>query len=175
MVLIRFFDYKKVKHWSIDGRSTEFICYICNSKHGYMKKNMLISLFFLFFSTLFSFAGQIGKATFYSHRMKGHHTTDGGKYQPDSLTCAHRTLPFGTLLRVRNPANNKEVIVRVTDRGPHRRNVLIDLSYSAARQLDMIRQGIASVEITTIESLPSWKFALPQDSIVALNNNVYNR
>jgi len=170
MVLIRFFDYKKVKHRCLNDSYTDIIYYICHSKHGFMKKNMLISLFFLFFSTLFSFAGQIGKASFYSHKMKGHHTTDGGKYQPDSLTCAHRTLPFGTLLRVRNPANNKEVIVRVTDRGPHRRKFLIDLSYSAAKQLDMIRQGIASVEITKLDSLPSWKFVLPQDSIVALNS-----
>lgn len=131
---------------------------------------MLISLFFLFSSTLFAFAQQKGKASFYSHRMKGHHTSDGGKYQPDSLTCAHRTLPFGTLLRVRNPKNNKEVIVRVTDRGPHRRNFLIDLSYSAAKKLDIIREGITSVEITKLDSLPGWRFALPQDSVVALNN-----
>jgi len=138
---------------------------------------MIISLFFLFFSTLFAFAGQKGKASYYSHRMKGHHTSDGGKYQPDSLTCAHRSLPFGTLLKVRNPKNNKEVIVRVTDRGPHRRNFLIDLSYSAARQLDIIREGVASVEISKLDSFPNWNFALPQDSVIALNSNgiVVNR
>jgi rare lipoprotein A len=137
-----------------------------------MKKNIVISFFFLLISTLFSFAGQIGKATFYSHKMKGHHTSDGGKYLPDSMTCAHRSLPFGTLLKVRNPTNNKEVIVRVTDRGPHRKRFLIDLSYSAAKQLDIIREGFASVEITKLDSIaPSWKFALPQDSIVAMNNN----
>ncbi len=122
-------------------------------------------------STLFTFAQQKGKASFYNHKMKGHHTSDGGKYQPDSLTCAHRTLPFGTLLKVRNPSNNKEVIVRVTDRGPHRKNFLIDLSYSAARQLDIIREGIASVEIIKLDSLPNWKFTFPQDSTVALNGN----
>lgn len=142
-------------------------------KIGYIKKNVVISFIFLFISTLFSFAVQHGKATFYSHRMKGHHTSNGGKYQPDNMTCAHRFLPFGTLLRVRNPKNNREVIVKVTDRGPHRRNVLIDLSYSAAKQLDILREGIASVEITKFDSVfvPDWQIALPKDSIFALNNN----
>jgi rare lipoprotein A len=137
-----------------------------------MKKNVLISLFFLFFSTLFAFAGQIGKASFYSHKLKGKHTSNGGKYHPDSLTCAHRSLPFGTLLRVFNPVNNKEVIVRVTDRGPHRKNVLIDLSYSAAKQLDIVRQGIASVIVEEIDSLPSWKNVLNKEPVIAMNNGV---
>jgi rare lipoprotein A len=137
-----------------------------------MKKNILISLFFLFFSTLFAFAGQIGKASFYSHKLKGKHTSNGGKYQPDSLTCAHRSLPFGTLLRVFNPNNNKEVIVRVTDRGPHRKNVLIDLSYSAAKQLDIVRLGIASVIVEEIDSIPSWKNVLNKEPIIAMNNGV---
>ena len=133
-----------------------------------MKKNIVISLFFLFFSTLFAFAGQIGKASFYSHKLKGKHTSNGGKYHPDSLTCAHRSLPFGTLLRVLNPVNNKEVIVRVTDRGPHRKNVLIDLSYSAAKQLDIVRQGIASVIVEEIDSIPNWKNALTKEPIIAM-------
>ena len=137
-----------------------------------MKKNLLISLFFLFFSTLFAFAGQIGKASFYSHKLKGKHTSNGGKYNPDSLTCAHRSLPFGTLLRVFNPVNNKEVIVRVTDRGPHRKNVLIDLSFSAAKQLDIVRQGIASVIVEEIDSIPSWKNVLNKEPIIAMNNGV---
>lgn len=136
-----------------------------------MKKNILISIFFFFFSTLFSFAGQIGKATFYSHKLKGRHTSDGGKYHPDSLTCAHRSLPFGTILRVFNPTNNKEVFVKVTDRGPHRKGLLIDLSYSAAKKLDIIGQGIASVIITELDSMPIWQFANPQDSIMAMNSN----
>ena len=136
-----------------------------------MKKNVLISLIFLFFSTIFAFAQHKGKATFYSNKLKGRHTSNGGKYQPDSLTCAHRTLPFGTLLRVFNPTSNKEVIVKVTDRGPHHRGVLIDLSYSAAKQLDMVRQGIASVIITEIDSIPNWQNALTKESVIAMNND----
>jgi len=145
-----------------------FPIFVTQNKEN-MKKNVLISLIFLFFSTLFAFAGQKGKASFYSHKLKGRHTSDGGKYQPDSLTCAHRSLPFGTLLRVFNPINNKEVIVKVTDRGPHRRGFLIDLSYSAAKQLDMVRQGIASVIITEIDSIPGWKLDI--EPVIAMNNN----
>jgi rare lipoprotein A len=136
-----------------------------------MKKNILLSLFFFFISTIFAFATQHGKASFYSHKLKGRHTSDGGKYQPDSLTCAHRTLPFGTLLKVTNPKNNKEVIVRVTDRGPHQRRLMIDLSYSAAKQLDIIREGIASVIITKLDSIPTWQINMPTDSILAMNSH----
>lgn len=93
--------------------------------------------------------------------MHGRKTSDGGKYNKDSLTCAHRTYPLGTILKVRNPKNNKEVIVKVTDRGPHRRNLIIDLSYAAAKEIDIIRDGIAPVEISKIEETPSE----PKDSL----------
>jgi rare lipoprotein A len=61
---------------------------------------------------------QKGKATFYSRKATGARTANGERLHHDSLTCAHRTYPFGTMLRVKNPANGKEVVVRVTDRGP---------------------------------------------------------
>jgi len=67
-------------------------------------------------------------------------------------------LPFGTILKVRNPKNDKEVIVIVTDRGPHQKRLMIDLSYSAAKQLDIIRQGIAQVEMTKLNAMP---FVIP--------------
>ena len=171
MVLFRFFAIKNVKPGVDDDGYSVFIYYICITNKEIMKKNVLISLIFLFFSTIFAFAQQKGKATFYSHKLKGRHTSNGGKYQPDSLTCAHRSLPFGTLLRVFNPISNKEVIVKVTDRGPHRRGVLIDLSYSAAKQLDIVRQGIASVIITEIDSIPNWQNALTKESVIAMNND----
>lgn len=63
----------------------------------------------------------------------------------DSLTCAHRTYPFGTMLKVTNPANGKSVIVRVTDRGPYVKGRIIDLSARAAREIGIIAQGIAPV------------------------------
>jgi rare lipoprotein A len=119
-----------------------------------MIRFLQLILLFFFISTTISFAQQRGNASFYSHKMHGRHTSDGGKYHPDSLTCAHRSYPFGTILRVRNPKNDKQVIVKVTDRGPHQRRLLIDLSYSAAKELDIVRAGIAAVEIIKLDSLP---------------------
>ena len=70
---------------------------------------------------------QQGKATFYSKRATGSRTANGERLHHDSLTCAHRTYPFGTMLRVYNPANGRSVVVRVTDRGPFVRGRIIDL------------------------------------------------
>ncbi len=107
-----------------------------------------------------SSASQKGKASYYSKRATGNHTASGEKVHHDSLTCAHRTHPFGTLLKVRNLANGKEVIVKVTDRGPFGRGRVIDLSYRAAKELDMLAQGVGTVEVSVYheEAVP---FELP--------------
>ena len=88
---------------------------------------------------------QSGKASYYSKKMSGRKTASGERLHHDSLTCAHRTYPFGTLLKVTNPANGKQVIVRVTDRGPYVRGRIIDLSVRAAQEIGIIAQGIAPV------------------------------
>lgn len=93
---------------------------------------------------------KVGNATYYGDRWHGRRTADGSSYHKDSLTCAHRTLPFGTLLHVRNPKNGKVVVVKVTDRGPYRANTIVDLSKAAAQQIDMIRSGVAQVEVTQV-------------------------
>jgi len=96
------------------------------------------------------FSGDVGKASYYSYKLTGKRMSNGARYHPDSLFCAHRNYPLGSLLKVRNPKNNKEVIVKVTDRGPHVRNRIIDLSYRAAKLLEITGQGIALVEITPV-------------------------
>lgn len=93
---------------------------------------------------------KVGNATYYGDRWHGRRTASGSSYNKDSLTCAHRTLPFGTLLHVRNPKNGKVVVVKVTDRGPYRSNTIVDLSKAAAEQIDMIRAGVAQVEVTQV-------------------------
>lgn len=98
------------------------------------------------------FSQQKGKASFYSDRFQGRKTSSGKPYHRDSLTCAHRTFPLGTILEVINPENGKKVIVEVIDRGPYTRSKIIDLSYAAAKQLGIIRKGIAMVE------LAEWEF-----------------
>ncbi len=88
-----------------------------------------------------------GKASYYSKRSTGARTASGERLHHDSLTCAHRNYPFGTLLKVTNLSNGKEIIVKVTDRGPYGRGRIIDLSYGAARELGMLAQGVAMVEV----------------------------
>ncbi len=125
-----------------------------------------ISLFItLVISVLFSFSysQKSGKASFYAHKFHGRKTSSGLPYHRDSLTCAHRTLPFGTLLEVINPKNNKSVIVKVTDRGPFIKNRLIDLSYAAAKELDIIRQGVALIEMRKWEVKPFIPLIIPFD------------
>ncbi|MGV8964220.1 MAG: septal ring lytic transglycosylase RlpA family protein [Candidatus Saccharimonadaceae bacterium] len=108
--------------------------------------------FFILISAL-SFAQKSGKASFYHKKFEGRKTSSGINYNSDSLTCAHRTLPFGTRLKVVNPENNNFVIVKVTDRGPFVKSRLIDLSYAAAERLGIIAQGVAHIEFTKLHEL----------------------
>ena len=91
-----------------------------------------------------------GKASYYGNKFHGRRTSDGSRYHKDSLTCAHRTLPFGTLLKVRNQKNGREVVVKVTDRGPFGPGRIVDLSMAAAREIGMVQQGVVPVEVTRV-------------------------
>ncbi len=91
-----------------------------------------------------------GVASYYSDKFHGRKTASGERYHRDSFTCAHLRYPFGTLLKVRNPANDRECVVRVTDRGPYTRKYTIDLSRAAARHLDFVHLGHTRVEITPL-------------------------
>jgi len=115
--------------------------------------SVLISLSIVCFAPLLAQKKQKGKASYYSKRATGARTSSGERLHHDSLTCAHRTFPFGTKLKVTNPQNGKWVIVRVTDRGPFRHNRIIDLSYGAARELDMLRQGVAMVIVEPVSEM----------------------
>ncbi len=101
-------------------------------------------------------------ATFYSRCFNGRRTSSGERYDRLDFTCAHKTLPFNTLLKVTNPKNNKSVVVRVNDRGPFRRHRQLDLSYAAAKEIDMVRAGVMSLLVQII----------PNDS---LNTNLVER
>ena len=89
-----------------------------------------------------------GNASYYSDKLHGRRMANGEPYNKDSMTCAHRKFPFGTRLKVRNPLNDRTVIVRVTDRGPFSKRFIIDLSRAAARELGIIAAGFSLVEIT---------------------------
>ena len=95
-------------------------------------------------------AQQRGKASFYSRQATGARTSSGERLRHNDFTCAHRTHPFGTKLRVKNLNNGKEVVVRVNDRGPFGRGRIVDLSWGAAKALGMLSQGVVAVEVTPV-------------------------
>ena len=108
------------------------------------------TMLFMCYTAIVAGQQQVGKATFYSKRATGARTASGERLHHDSLTCAHRTYPFGSLLKVINVNNGKEVVVRVTDRGPFGKGKIIDLSWLAAQQLGILSQGVASVIVEPV-------------------------
>lgn len=97
---------------------------------------------------------QIGIASWYGKLFDGKETASGQKFNMSAMTCAHRTLPLGSLVRVTNLRNHKSVIVRVNDRGPVPDNRVIDLSYAAAGSLGLRSAGIAPVRIELVSTNP---------------------
>jgi rare lipoprotein A len=91
-----------------------------------------------------------GRAAYYSKDYQGV-TSSGARYDPTKFTCAHRTLPFGTRLRVSDPRTHRSVVVTVNDRGPFDKGRVIDLSFAAATALHMQGRGVIRVT-ATIES-----------------------
>lgn len=86
-------------------------------------------------------------ASYYGRELAGRRTASGERFNPSALTAAHRSLPFGTRLRVTNPQNGRSVIVRINDRGPFVRGRGLDVSLGAAQVLGFVGQGTARLEI----------------------------
>ncbi len=99
---------------------------------------------------------QIGKASWYGRMFQGHATANGESFNMNDLTCAHRSLPMGALVRVTNLTNSKTVVVRVNDRGPMLRSRVVDLSYAAARFLGFggSAGGTAPVKLELLKDDP---------------------
>lgn len=116
-------------------------------------KQFKILLFILVASTLSVQASDNfeGAASFYADKFEGRKTANGEIYIHNKYTCAHKTLPFGTVLKVTNLTNNKSVVVTVNDRGPYIGTRVIDLSKSAAQQIKMVNQGVAKVSIQVLK------------------------
>ncbi|MDR3705980.1 MAG: septal ring lytic transglycosylase RlpA family protein [Paludibacteraceae bacterium] len=130
-------------------------------------KAYYLLILILFTYVLGVFAQKIGTASFYGKRLHGRHTNSGEKLDNSSFTAAHKTLPFGTLVRVTNLKNNKSVVVKINDRGRFKRGRVIDLTYAAAKEIDMLRDGIANVQL---DVLPSDSIMVVPDSLDAYNN-----
>ncbi|MDJ0644117.1 MAG: septal ring lytic transglycosylase RlpA family protein [Erythrobacter sp.] len=91
-----------------------------------------------------------GIASYYGRRFHGRRTANGERFDMRAMTAAHRTLPFGTRVRVTNPRNGRSVVVRVNDRGPFIRGRSIDLSRAAAEKIGMISRGHARVKLEIV-------------------------
>ena len=126
------------------------------------QKIIFILATILSLTTTTALAQNKGKASYYGNKFHGRRTSDGSRYHKDSLTCAHRTLPFGTLLKVRNQKNGREVVVKVTDRGPFGPGRIVDLSMAAAREIGMVQQGVVPVEVTRVGHVNDSKLLMAQ-------------
>jgi rare lipoprotein A len=94
---------------------------------------------------------QEGKASYYSSKLHGRKTASGETYNENKLTAAHKSLPFGTKIRVLNKDNGRSVLVSINDRGPFVKKRILDLSYFAAKQLGMLRSGISNIKMEILQ------------------------
>lgn len=114
-------------------------------------KNLLFTIAFSFLAASAFAQIQTGKASFYADKFDGKPTASGEKYRHNKLTGAHKTLPFGTIVRITNVANNESVEVTINDRGPYVDDRIIDLSKAAAEKLGFVSQGLAEVKLEVID------------------------
>jgi rare lipoprotein A len=141
-----------------------------------MNKLYLLT-FCLLGPVLFSVAQtQTGKASFYADKFEGHTTASGEKYKGSKLTAAHKTLPFGTKVRVTNLENGNTVDVEIIDRGPYVDGRVIDLSKAAAEKLGFINLGIADVKIEVIDAGSGKSKSQPVtiDNVAVSENEYYD-
>jgi len=95
---------------------------------------------------------ETGMASYYAGKFQGRKTASGERYDGRKMTAAHRTLPFNTYVKVTNDSNDKSVIVKINDRGPHIKNRIIDLSYDAAKTIGLVSMGTGRVRIEVVKS-----------------------
>lgn len=95
---------------------------------------------------------QVGKASWYGRVFQHHRTASGEPYDMNDLTAAHRSLPLGSWVKVTNLRNERSVMVRINDRGPVKKNRIIDLSYGAAKILGMGSSGVSSVRLDIVDT-----------------------
>jgi len=95
-------------------------------------------------------ATEEGLASYYGTEFHGRRTSNGETFDKDALTAAHRTYPFNTMLRITNLKNGMQIDVRVNDRGPVKPERIVDLTYGAAKEIDMVRDGLARVRVEVL-------------------------
>lgn len=136
------------------------------TKHKHYCLHFLVLMFMLLSAGATTQAQLLskGKASYYSDFLHGMKMSNGIPYHRDSMTCAHLSLPFGTLLKVHNLRNGREVVVEVTDRGPFCKKYILDLSRAAAKKLGILGRGYAPVEVSLYVPCEP-PFRLPEEEI----------
>jgi len=122
-----------------------------SSVKKYLRLSPILILFLMYGCAGSKFTEE-GKASYYSNKLAGRKMANGEKYNPKKLTAAHKTLPFGTRIKVTNLETKKSVKVKVTDRGPFTPGRILDLSYSAADKLNIVKAGVAPIKLKVIKS-----------------------
>lgn len=106
---------------------------------------------------------EVGKAGYYADSLHGRKTASGEKYDKNEFTCAHKSLPFGTKVRVTRLDNKKSVVVRVNDRGPFVDGFVVDISRSAAEQIGLVKDGVTRVKVEVVEAAANARVAAETD------------
>lgn len=119
---------------------------------------------------------QTGKASFYADKFEGYQTASGEKYRHNKLTAAHKTLPFGTVVKVTNVENQKSINVTINDRGPYVQGRVIDLSKKAAEELSFTLQGLTDVTIEVVNAGDGKSSGYPKtvDPVTVEENEYYS-
>lgn len=116
-------------------------------KKSTLKETFILIACMVFLSSCGKWVTEQGKASYYSDKFEGRPTANGDTFKQNKLTAAHKTIPFGTKVKVINLTNHKKVKVVINDRGPFVQGRIIDLTEKAADKIDMIQAGVANVEI----------------------------
>jgi rare lipoprotein A len=140
-----------------------------------MRQSLFTLILLTIASLLSSFAvgvdTEYGKAGYYADSLHGRKTASGEPYNKNDLTCAHKSLPFGTKVRITRIDNKKSVVVRVNDRGPFVEGFVTDISRQAAETIGLIRDGVTRVQLEVVEAAPSARVAAAVDGNTSLVAN----
>lgn len=121
-----------------------------------IKKIFPVLFSFLYFVSFAQSFEQTGYCTYYADKFNGRNTSSGEPYNNKLFTAAHRTLPFNTVVLVTNIRNQKKVLVKINDRGPHTKGRILDVSKAAAIELDIIHYGVDKVKLEVVDVPPGF-------------------
>ena len=140
-----------------------------------MRQTLFALLLLATATVLSSFAVSVGteygKAGYYADSLHGRKTASGEPYNKNDLTCAHKSLPFGTKVRITRIDNKKTVVVRVNDRGPFVEGYVTDISRQAAEEIGLIKDGVTRIQLEVVEAAPSARVGAAVDGNTSLIAN----